>query len=237
MKKLLFAFFSLAVVTAQAQTVDDVIQKYTSAMGGLDAFNKVTSAKMTATVTVQGNDLPLTTQIINGKAMRTDVDVMGQSITNVYYNGKGWKINPFAGATTATEVTGAELNDFKAQASLVNHLMDYKARGHKVELLGQEDVDGIKTFKINLTSKDDGKITTFFINTTDYMLNKSIAKQDMMGQEAEVETYYTDIKDVNGLKFSMTRTKKIGGQDFQLIKFDKIELNVPIDEKIFAMPK
>ena len=237
MKKLLFAFLSFAFASAQAQTADEVIQSYTTAMGGLDAFNKVSSAKMTGTVTAQGLDLPLTVQIINGKAMRNDLEVMGQAITNVYNNGTGWKINPFAGATTATEVTGAELAGFKAQANLANDLMDYKNRGHQVELAGQEDVDGIKTFKLKLTNKDDGKVTTYFLNTKDYLMVKSIASQEMMGQTFDMETYYSDFKDFNGLKFSMTRIKKAEGQVVQEIKLTSVELNVPVDEKIFVMPK
>jgi len=37
MKKILFAFFSFVIVSANAQTADEVIQKYTKAMGGLNA--------------------------------------------------------------------------------------------------------------------------------------------------------------------------------------------------------
>jgi hypothetical protein len=237
MKKLLFAVLSFAVVSAHAQSADDVIQKYTTNMGGLEAINKITSAKMTGTVTTQGMDLALTTQIINGKGMRTDVEVMGSSVTNCYYNGKGWKINPYAGAPTATEVTGNELSDFKAQSSLANQLMDYKARGHQVEMQGEETVEGIKTFKIKLTNKDDGKVTTYFISTTDYTLIKSVGSREIQGEEVEVETYYSDIKEIGGVKFFMSRSQKIEGQEFQAIKFDKIELNVTVDEKIFEMPK
>src|SRR5690349_12342931 len=102
MKKILFAILSFAFISANAQTADDVIQKYTAAMGGLNAFNALKTAKMTGNVSAQGMDLPLTIQIINGRAMRSDVSVMGQSITNSYKDGKGWKINPFAGVSTAT---------------------------------------------------------------------------------------------------------------------------------------
>jgi hypothetical protein len=237
MKKLLVGVLSFAVVSAQAQPADAVIQKYTANMGGLDAFNKITSAKMTGTVTAQGMDLPLTTQIINGKAMRTDVVVMGQSITNCFNNGSGWKINPYQGAPTATEVTGAELNDFKAQSSLANQLMDYKARGHQVEMQGEETVEGIKTFKIKLTNKDDSKVTTYFLSIADYTLIKSVATREIQGQEMEVETFYSDIKEFGGVKFFMSRSQKIEGSEFQAIHFEKIELNVTIDEKIFEMPK
>jgi hypothetical protein len=237
MKKLLFAVLSFAVVSARAQTADDVIQKYSANMGGLEAFSKISSAKITGTYSSQGNDLSLTLQIINGKAMRTDVEVMGQSVTNVYNNGKGWKINPFAGITTATEVTGSELSDFKTQASLATQLMDYKARGHQVEMQGEETVDGIKTFKIKLTNKDDGKLTTYYISIADYTIIKSVTSRDIQGKSMDVESYYSDLKEFGGIKFFMTRDSKIDGETFQTVKFEKIELNVPVDEKIFDMPK
>jgi hypothetical protein len=48
MKKLFIALLVLSVLSANAQTVDEVIQKYSAKLGGLDAFNKIKSAKMTA---------------------------------------------------------------------------------------------------------------------------------------------------------------------------------------------
>src|SRR4051812_41899471 len=124
MKKIIVALLSFAFVSAQAQTADEVIQKYSAAMGGLDAFNKVSTAKLTATLITQGMDIPLVIQLLNGKAMRTEVEIKGQTIVNVYNNGIGWKINPYAGAPAATEATPGELISFKLQASLTNNLMD-----------------------------------------------------------------------------------------------------------------
>jgi hypothetical protein len=234
MKKLLLLFISFIVVTAQAQTADEVIQKYASYLGGMDAFNKLSSIKMTGTVTVQGMDLPITIQIVNGKAMRTDVEVMGQSVVNVYNNGTGWKINPFAGVPDATDVTGDELAEFKSQSSIASTLMEYQSRGDKAESDGEEVVNGVKTYKIKVTGKDDGKVTTYFINSTDYSLVKSISNREIMGQDATIETFYSDYKDFDGLKFSMSRKQEMDGQEFQSIAFSNIELNIPIDEKIFA---
>jgi len=220
-------------VSANSQTADDIIQKYSKAMGGLTAFNAIKTMKMTGTVSTQGMDLPLTVQIINGKAVRNDVEVMGQSVINSYKDGKGWKINPFAGAPTATDMTPEELVDFKSQAMISNQLMDYKTRGHKVELLGQEDVEGIKTNKIKLTNKDDNKVTTYFISVADNTLVKSIGSREIQGQQMDVETFFSDLKEFNGLKFPMIRNQKIQGQTFQEIKMSTVDFNVPIDEKIF----
>lgn len=237
MKKLFAAVLCFATVSAFAQTADDVIIKYTVNMGGLDAFNKISSAKFTGTYSTQGQDFPLTTQVINGKSMRTDIDIMGQSVTNCYANGKGWKVNAFAGAASPTEVSGKELNDFKTQTYLSSALMDYKARGHQAELQGEETVEGIKTFKIKLTSKDDGRVTNYFISVSDYTLIRTTTIREFQGQEMETETWFSDLKEIDGVKFFMSRDSKMQGQIFQTVKYDKIELNTAIDEKIFEMPK
>ncbi|HYM93248.1 MAG TPA: hypothetical protein VET23_03860 [Chitinophagaceae bacterium] len=237
MKKILFVTASFIFISVHAQTVDEIIQKYNTTLGGLDAFKAIKSAKITGNVSVQGNDLPLTVQIINGRAVRSDVEFMGQSITNSFKDGKGWKVNPLAGVNTPTDVDGTELADLKSQSSMASPLMDYKDHGNQVELEGQEDVEGIKTYKIKLTNKDDGKVTTYFISTTDNTLIKSVGSREIQGQELEIETFYSDIKDFNGLKFAMTRTQKIEGQVFQEVKYTSIEFNVPIVEKVFDKPE
>lgn len=60
MKKLIIGFLSFITLAASAQTADEIVQKYAAAMGGLDAFKKVQTAKFTGSVSVRGNDLPMT---------------------------------------------------------------------------------------------------------------------------------------------------------------------------------
>lgn len=233
MKKIFLILFSFFSLLANAQSAEEIIQKYSDAMGGLDAFKKVQTVKITGVVTAQGMDLPLTIQIINGRAMRTDAEVMGQFITNVYKDGSGWKINPFAGAETATDVEGKELLDFKAQANLVSILMDYKNLGHHVEYIGPEEVEGVKTHKLKLTPKDDGNSTFYYISTDNNYIVKTVTNREFQGQTVEAETFFSEVKEFGGLKFTMVRTQKMGGQTIQVITFNDIALNVPVDDKIF----
>jgi hypothetical protein len=236
MRKILLALSCLAFLSADAQTVDEVIQKYTAAFGGLDAFNKIKTAKMSGMVSAQGNDFPITVQVINGKAVRSDVEAMGNQIVSAYKDGKGWKINPFAGSTEAADATEAELTELKGQSILAPALMDYKARGHKVELVGQEDVGGVKAFKIKLTAKEDGKETLYYLNTSDHTLIKAVSDREMMGQTMTVESWFSDLKEINGMKFYMSRKQTVEGQEMQSVKLTTIELDVTIDEKIFDKP-
>lgn len=237
MKRLILALLAFSVLSVSAQTVDEIIKKYSDNLGGLDAFNKIKTAKITATFNTQGMDLPMTISVINGKAAKTEVDAMGSTVVRAYKDGKAWTQNPFAGVAQPTEVTGAEVGDYKATSMLASPLMDYKARGHQVELMGQETVEGVKTYKIKLTSKDDGKPTYYYISTSDYSIVKSESERDVQGNSVNIEVYYSNLKDFNGTKFYMTRTQKMNGETFQATTFTNIELNVPIDEKIFDMPK
>ena len=234
MKNIFLCLLAFAVLSAQGQTADEIIQKYANAMGGIDNFKKAKTLKMSGKVTAQGMDLPISLQIINGRAVRSDVEVeaTGQKIVSAYKDGKGWKINPFAGAASATDATAEELTDMKVQSFLANQLMDYKGRGGKVELQGQEDVNGAKAYKIKFTA-DDNKVTTYYIDAASSMPVKIVSKRDIMGQEMEVETFLGDVKEVDGLKFNTSLVQKIAGQTFQEIHLDKVELNVPVDEKVF----
>lgn len=233
MKKYLFFFSAFFLSVVHAQTVDDIIRQYSEAAGGLDNFNKIKTALVTGTVTVQGTELPVTIHVINNKAMCMDIDIMGMKITNCYYDGKGWKVNPFSGDEEPADVTGSELAELKSQSMLASPLMDYKSRGHKVELLGQEEVDGVKTHKIKLTSKDDGKVTLFFVGIADGLLVKSISTRQIQGELYELETYHSHYKKINGLQFAMNRKQYIEGNLIQELTVESIELDVEIDEKIF----
>jgi hypothetical protein len=233
MKKMILALACLITGIAQAQTADEIVASNAKAVGGLEQFKALKTVKMTGSVSMQGNDFSMTLQIINGRASRTDLDVMGQAVVNCYKDGKGWKINPFAGAEAATDVTGDELDELKLAANIANPLVDYKSRGSSIELKGTVDVEGVKCFEILLTPKDGKHPVHYFIDTKDYTVIKSTSTRSMQGNDMEVETFYSNYKDVNGLRFAFTRTMKVSGEVFQEVTFEAIELNVAIDEKIF----
>src|ERR1043165_2751631 len=115
MKKLLLVLFAFSSLATNAQTVDEIIQHHANVMGGLDNINKLQTLKKTGTVLLQGGEFPITVQVINNKAMRTDIEAMGQKITICYKDGKGWTINPFADISKPTDVTGPDLAEYKSQ--------------------------------------------------------------------------------------------------------------------------
>ncbi|HEV7780611.1 MAG TPA: hypothetical protein VGO58_05060 [Chitinophagaceae bacterium] len=233
MKKLLIVLLSCVSVSAFSQTVEEVIQKYSTAMGGLEAFNKIKTAKMDGTVTDLFSTMPLTIELINGKAVKTKLTKDGRDATRVYNNGEGWKMEGFS---SPTDLSSAELARLKLQSTLANSLMDYKSRGHKVELMGQEDVKGINTYKIKLTTKDD-KVTFYFINMKTGLLSKSATKLETASAEYDIDFFYSDFRELNGLTFCFKIVMNTGSVEAQVTKYTSIQLDVPVDEAIFVKPR
>lgn len=55
----------------------------------------------------------------------------------------------------------------------------------------------------------------------------------MQGAEVEMETYLSNLKEIGGIKFAMSKEQKMNGQVVQSIVYNNVELNVKIDEKSF----
>jgi len=236
MKKLVLLPLLLVFFTSPAQTVEDIIAKFTAAMGGIEKFRDVKTVSMTGKIKQQGMLLPVNIRIINGKAVRTDVDVQGVKIIEAYKNGKGWKINPLSGNSGIIEPTAAELNSFKSQTQISGKLMDYKARGNKVELTGTETVEGIKTHKIKLTAGVDSSVIFYYIMDTNSLILKTTEKRKIGGQELDIEIFLSDFREVGGMKFAFSQMQKTGGKIFMELVMESIEIDKVIDEKIFDRP-
>ncbi|RYY62682.1 MAG: hypothetical protein EOO05_01930 [Chitinophagaceae bacterium] len=233
-KSLLVLSACLLGFSAFSQTIDEVYTKYITTAGGAANGDKIKTMKITGTLTVQGMDLPLIQHIISGRGVKTDVEVMGSSVQFSYLDGAGWKINPYGGAPEATAMDESELADFRDQTAPVSPLFDSKKNGDKLELAGEETLPDGKAWKIKATSKD-GRVTEYFVNSTSFDLVKSVSKRTVNGAEMNVEAGYGDYKLVEGVRLPFSLSTS-GGPVNQAITIEKYEINVPVDEKIFAKP-
>jgi hypothetical protein len=114
--------------------------------------------------------------------------------------------------------------------------VDYKSKGHAIELVGKAPVEGADAFKLKVTKKN-GNIEYDYLDTETYLLVKTEGKVRRRGTEMEGETTFSDYKDVDGYMqpFSMESGAKEMPQK-QKLSFSKIELNVPLDDTRFAVP-
>jgi outer membrane lipoprotein-sorting protein len=130
-----------------------------------------------------------TTQL-HGKGMRQVISIQGMEGYVIVTPTTGWTFMPFRGQT---EVTAMSQEDVKqAQNELDTHgsLLEYKEKGHTVELAGKEDINGTECYKLLLTLTS-GKKETIYIDSKSYYAVRSVTTQRTDGQEQQVETNYS----------------------------------------------
>lgn len=217
------------------QTVDEILAKNFAARGGLDKIKAIQSFKMTGKIVAQGMELPFTLLSARPDLMRMDMTIQGKSLVQAYDGETGWMINPMAGGD-AEKVPEDQTKSFKEQGEFDGPLVDYKTKGHTVELIGKEEVEGTEAYKLKVT-RAGGDIRTFYIDAKTFLELKSAGRQKIQGQDMDMEMFYSDYKPVNGVLVSHAMESKYKGQRFMQMTLDTVEANVTVDAATFKMPK
>ncbi|MFQ5708477.1 MAG: outer membrane lipoprotein carrier protein LolA [bacterium] len=231
-----FALSLLFCLQLSAQTVDELVQRNIEARGGYDKIKAVKTMKFTGTVMVQGMEMPTTVITERPNKMRIEAIMQGQTMVQAYDGQTAWWIFPFMGNPDPQKMPEEQAKEFIKQADIDGHLVDYKEKGYKVELLGKEDMEGTDVYKLKLTLKN-GDVEYVYLDSEYFIELKQITKTKRQGAEIEVATYFGDYKDVDGLMLPHSIESKIGDQTVNQITVKEIALNVDVDDSLFKMPE
>jgi hypothetical protein len=237
-RRFMALIFSLAVlfsIQASAQTVDELIKKNIEARGGLQKIKAVKSTKVTGKIIQQGMEIPITVHQKRPGFFRVDVTFQGKTQTQAYDGETGWKIDPFQGSSEPEKMSGDELKSAQEEADMDGPLINYKEKGHAVELMGKEDMEGTPAYKLKLTLKS-GDIRYIYLDSGNHLELKTSSKRKTPGGELEIDSYPGNYKPVNGLMMAHSIESKIKGQTLFSLTVDKVEMDVPIDDAMFKMP-
>ena len=217
----------VCVQFAQAQTVDDIINKHIAALGGKENLKKIQNVVMEGSLTVQGAEISVTVTQVNNKLARQDISVAGMNGFDFLTDKEGWSYMPFQGMQKPEPKTADEVKESQSDLDVAGPLVDYAAKGHKVELLGKEDVEGTECYKIKVNLAG-GKEQTFFIDPTSNLIVRQKEKRKFNGQESEMTTDFSDYKDVEGVKMAYSIT-----QQFGTILISSIKVNQVIADNLY----
>ena len=218
----------LVTVFTFAQTAEEIVAKHIEAVGGAAAWKKVNSIYYEGKMTVQGAEINVTITALNGKGSRQNISVMGMTGYQIVTPTAGWNFMPFQGQTTAEAMTADELKQSADDLDVQGKLIDHKSKGHTVEYLGKDDVEGTECFKLKITTKA-GNVETIFIDPKSYYVVRSVAKRTANGQESDVPTdlsNYQKLPEGIVVPFSITLP-------FGELVISKAEVNKQIDESTF----
>ncbi|HHS12417.1 MAG TPA: hypothetical protein ENN03_01470 [bacterium] len=241
LKKILIAaavFGCCFSLTLTAQTADEVVAKYIEAHGGYETLKAVNSMKITGAqaVPMQGLELPFTVFLKRPNKMYMEATFQGMSFITAFDGESGWTINPFMGDPAPQPMTESEQEQIKVEADIDGVLMDYKEKGHQIEVLGKEDLEGTEVIKLRVTLKNDN-IQTWYLDA-DYFIELRVdSKTSQMGQEMDISTTFSDFKEVEGMMMPFSMEARTNGTVIFTRKLETIEINPELDDVKFRMPE
>jgi outer membrane lipoprotein-sorting protein len=239
MRRFTFALLSvfLFAVSLCAQTVDEIIAKEFAARGGVAKLKAIQSLRLTADAEVGGSQVGFTQIQKRPMKLRRDISIQGLTLVQAYDGQTGWQIVPFTGKKDPEVMPADDLKMIQEEADLDGPLMDYKQKGNTIELIGKEKVEGTDAYHLKITLKN-GDVRNLFLDADTFLAIKMAVKITTRGSEFELEIAIGDYKEVEGIKFPFSiEQHAVGGQGpGQKVTFNKIEINVPLDDSQFKMP-
>ena len=207
-----------------------VINKYIHEIGGMDKFTGIKDRTTIMSGTAMG-------QPINILIMQKSPDKLYQELQAgevkqfLYYsNGKGvMKIGD-----EKITLEGKELERLKYDANM-QFLLDPESYGVKSEYVGRELVDSTDCFEIKYVLPSGIRWFQYYSVETGLKTKETKEIQTKQGL-FEQETYFSDYREVDGLKFPFSIIQYFGNQEIDLT-VTSIEINTGLDDKIFEVPE
>jgi len=233
----LLGMIAFSPSAARAQTADEIVGKALAARGGLDKIKTVQTEHVFGSISLgPGAVGPFSVELKRPGKMHAEFTFQGQTLIRTYDGKSGWVLNPFTGSTEAQPMSAEDIHSITDESDFDGPLVDYQSKGGHIEFVKKEELEGKSVYRLKLTQKN-GDVRFYLFDTASFQLYKGETTRTIEGQAYPVETFFSDYRDVGGLKFAYRIQSRSRGQDQQQnIIIDKIELNTPIDDSHFGKP-
>jgi hypothetical protein len=259
-------------------SVTEIVDKNVAARGGLQAWRAVETMTLTGKMGAGGNQratlsvpiaggpkaenklqgvrerrveevqLPFEMDLARPNKARVELQLKGQTAIQVYDGTNGWKLRPFLNRLDVEPYTAEEMKIASMQAELDGFIVDYAAKGTRIELDGVEKVEDRDTYKLKLTLKN-GDVTHVWVDTQNFLETKIEGQPRRLdGTYHPVEVYYREYRNVNGLEIPFVLETRVlpvaktalGLRDTPVpperATIEKVVINSKFDAGVFSKP-
>ena len=249
--------------SAPQLSVAQIVEKNVTARGGLQTWRSLQTLEMKGkmqaggdkrpTIPVPGTktgpevkearpaeqaQLPFVLELSRGRKQRLEIQFKGQTAVQVYDGAQGWKLRPFLNRHQVEKFTPEELKTASQQADLDGLLIDYAAKGSKVELTGVEKIDGRSAYNLKVTDKS-GYARHVWVDAQNFLeIKVEGTPRRLDGKFHPTAVYLRDYRSVNGLIMPyLMETAVDGVKETEKIEIEEIVSNPKLDASQFAMPR
>jgi outer membrane lipoprotein-sorting protein len=233
------AVVALIAAPAQAQDLDEVLNNYYEAIGGLEAWQSVQSMKMTGKMMMGGMGIEAPFTVMAKRPNMARIEFVFQGITGIQaYDGEtAWQVMPFTGNTDPEEVPDDQAEDLWETADVDGPLVGWEESGHTVELLGMEETEGTQAYKLKVTL-NTGSVQYYYLDSEYFVPIRMEGVREVQGRTVEFETIVSDYKEVGGLMIAHSiEARPKGAPAGQAVTIDLVELDIEMADSLFVMPE
>lgn len=228
---------SLVPAIAAAQAVDEIVAKHLAARGGAARIAAIESLRTTAKVKAEGGREAVVVREIK-RPGRIRAEFTAQGVTGVYAcdGERGWLVSPFDGRLEPWPMPPDMLRSAIEWSDIGGPLVDWKEKGHRVELVGRESLEGGEVWKLKATLKN-GDVRYLYLNARSFQHVRTEATRTLAGRPVETLTTFGDYGETAGILFPRAIEIGVEGRPGRLrIQVQTVEVNPVLDDARFRMP-
>lgn len=232
------AFVALAAGAgiSATQTVDDIVARNLDARGGVERLRAIDTVKITAKLTSQGMELPMTSWAKRPNLIRRDTKFQNQTIVLAFDGSRVWGIDPLAGPGAPLEITGPQADMMREEAEFDSLFLDYRDKGHTIDLIGRETLEGRDVHHLRVERKN-GQVQHYYLDAASGLEVRIVTILEQGGMTAEIANDLADYREIDGLRVPFRMKQSLNGTPRAQVTLENVEFNVPIDHDFFRMKK
>jgi hypothetical protein len=227
---------------APAQTLDEIIARHIAARGGAERIQAVRDARIRGTMTV-GPDMeaPFTMEWKRPDRVRLELVVQGQTGIQAFDGTTGWTHLPFLGQPEPQRLPAEEGREMQSRAAdlIEGPLFNHQEKGHRVELVGAETVEGKRAHHLRV-ALSGGEVIDLWLDAESFLEVQQRSRIRRGEQEVETATAYGGYREVGGLVLPFRLTTRLQGAPAQMpaqvLAIDSYSFDNELAEERFAFP-
>jgi hypothetical protein len=235
---LLAAALLLAPAAAAPQTLDEILARHLAARGGREALAAVRTLRMSGTATAgPGRQALVRREIARPGRIRTEFVFQGTTGVYAWDGYVGWRVSPLDGRPEPEPLPEEEAVVAAEQADIDGPLVDWKAKGHFVELVGRDTLPGGPAHRLKLAMKA-GAVREVWLDASTGLVVRMSSTRRLRRREVVLETEFGDYRTTNGVAFPRSIAVGAAGRPRRLhVVVESVDVNVPLSDDRFRMPR
>jgi hypothetical protein len=223
------------------QTVDEVIERNTQAMGGRVAIEAVKSIEVDLHIVDPDFEVDGKYRAARPGRMRIDVIASGKHVyTEAFDGGHGWqwKGEGVAIQEESPKATAALRHGVELPGKLIG-LHELRQRGRRVDLAGRERDNGTDYYVLRITL-NDGYTTRLYVDPKTWLITQRRDVRplhpDIDPTPTTIESSFSDFRKVNGVLFAFASkdTDLATGKVLETTRVRSIKVNPQFNTAIFS---